>query len=333
VSIHSPDAFAAALLLTLLFVPVARAAARGRIVDSDERDADGRPMTRAGGLAMTAGWALALLWVGGADAWPVVGMAGVAVAVGLHDDLTKSSPRWRLAVLAALALNATSFGFRVDVVALPGGGTLALGALAVPLSMLWILGANVAFDFIDGLDGLAAGLAAIACVGLLLAGAGGVAALAAAAMAGACAAFLAFNRPPASAYMGDNGSNLLGFVVGCVTLAGLRDPVGAFPVTAGLLLIAVPVLDGAFAVARRATAGPDLFASDRQHLHHRLLRGRSPGQALFVLLAAAALCALGAVRGGGGLLLGAVGLVWLLTEVFSPTADASRRSSRRSRRS
>jgi UDP-GlcNAc:undecaprenyl-phosphate/decaprenyl-phosphate GlcNAc-1-phosphate transferase len=278
-------------LVALVALPVARAAAPWLgLVDSQARDRAGQPVPRSGGVAIALGWAAACLLVGGDDLGILAVLGLGAFAIGLHDDLVKSSPRLRLALLALLAVGAAVAGFRVDSVLLPGIGSVPLGVLAIPLSAAWILGATVAFDVIDGLDGLASALVVVAGLGLMLTGGGGVGGAAAGALVGACAALLFFNLPPASIYMGDNGSNLVGFVVGATSLVAL-DSGGSFLLLPGLLLIAVPIVDAAIAVARRATRG-DLFGSDQEHLHHRLLRsGRPPIQALALMLIVATACA------------------------------------------
>lgn len=293
--VHWTAAFALALVAGLAAVPLARLAGRGRIVDSEERDVFGRPMPRSGGIGIAAAWLVGVGICAGRSADLLVVLTLAAFTIGLHDDLTKSPPRARLAALAALALLAASAGFRVDAVSW-GGAPVPLGAAAIPLSALWILGINVAFDFIDGLDGLAAGLAAIACLGLAVVGPPGAATLTAGALAGGCIAFLLFNRPPASVYMGDNGSNLLGFAVGCLVLASCREDGGALRLVPGLLFVAVPLLDTLLAVVRRAVSGPTLFTADREHVHHRLVAtGRPPSHALGLLLGIAVICALAAI--------------------------------------
>lgn len=248
-----------AFLTTAFCVPLVRGLP---VVDPSDVDASGRPMPRAGGLALLLGLAVPLVWWRGAEVTHLAVLAA-AYAIGLHDDLRDSSPKVRLGMLAALATVAAAWmgglprvsvlGFAVDV-----------GPLAVPLAAAWILGCTVAFDFADGLDGLAAGLVLVAGGGLYLAHAGAEGLI----LAGAAGAFLLWNRPRASIYMGDAGSNLLGFAVGLMMVLGLRDG-AAFPLLAGLLLVAVPVADTAISLARRAGAG-DLFAGDTDHLHHRL---------------------------------------------------------------
>jgi UDP-GlcNAc:undecaprenyl-phosphate GlcNAc-1-phosphate transferase len=298
---------------------VARALGRGVLVDRGRKDADGRAMPRSGGMGIALAWAIAILATTGdaAESMRLLTLGGFALVVGLHDDLRNSSPRWRLAVLAALALNATALGFRVDVVTLPGGAVWNLGVFAVPLSAAWILGTTVAFDFADGIDGLAGGLAAIACLGIAALAPPGHAALAAGALGGASLAFFLYNRPPATIHMGNNGSNLLGFTVGVLTLGGLAGGDGGLPVLPGLLLIAVPVTDAALTVLRRGATAESLFSSDQAHIHHRLQDRYGTPRALTLLLMTAAICAITAAVPGKGAL-GLLVIGGLLYEVSSP---------------
>lgn len=321
--LHWTAATVLALLVAAVSIPVARSLGRGALVDRGARDPDGRAMPRTGGLGIAAAWAVAILatTTDSIEAVTILAVAGFALVVGLHDDLTQSSPRWRLAVLGALALNAAALGFRVDTVALPGGSVLDLGPLALPLSALWILGTTVAFNFIDGLDGLAAGLAVIACFGVAVLSSSAGAALAAASLGGACVGFFLANRPPASLFMGDNGSNLLGIAIGCLLLKGLGTRPDGFPVLLALLLISVPVTDAAMTVLRRARGSRGLFAADRAHLHHRLEARHGTSRALTLLLMAATISAIAGSVGKG--LLGLLVIGALLYEVSAPGRPAS----------
>lgn len=284
-----PWAGPAALLLALLLVPLARA--WPPIVDAVERAPSGRPMPRTGGLALLVAWAVPVLWVDGLAAAPLVGLGAAAFALGLHDDLCDSSARARTTLLAVLALAAAGWMGGVEAVALPGLGSVSLGAAGVPLAAAVILATNVGFDFVDGLDGLAGGLGLVAAGGLVAVGGG----TDAAALVGATAGFLVFNRPRASIYMGDSGSNLLGFVVGVGLVQHARLDDGAFGLLPAGLLVLVPALDTSLALLRRTRSGAGLFAGDQEHLHHRLAAKWGPSGALAGLLGGAAAAAVVAV--------------------------------------
>jgi UDP-GlcNAc:undecaprenyl-phosphate GlcNAc-1-phosphate transferase len=274
---------------------------RTDLVDRAAVDGVGRPISRAGGTALLLSWCVALSAAGqlGGELLPLLGTVSLAWLIGLHDDFTDSSPRLRVVLLAALAVGAATAGLRCENVALPGGTVFALGIWSIPLSALWILGTTVAFDFIDGLDGLALSLGALAAACFVLAGATGTFALAALTLAAAQLGLLAWNRPPATFYLGDNGSNLLGFALGGLSIVSLGGGVG-FPLVTALLLLAVPIVDAGSTVLRRGRSGGDLFESDLNHLHHRVL-GRREG----VLPALAQLvgAALAAAAVGLGLML------------------------------
>lgn len=248
---------------------------RTELVDRAAVDSSGRPISRAGGTALLLAWCVALIAAGqlGGELLPLLSTACLAWLIGLHDDFTDSSPRLRVLLLTGLAVGAAAAGLRCETVALPGGAVFSLGFWSIPLSALWILGATVAFDFIDGLDGLALSLGALAAACFVFAGATGPFALAALTLAAAQIGLLAWNRPPAAFYLGDNGSNLLGFALGGLSIVSLGGGSG-FPLVTGLLLFAVPILDAGSTVLRRARSGGDLFASDLNHVHHRLLARR-----------------------------------------------------------
>lgn len=286
------------LLSLFLGLAVPAFGRRTALVDRSEIDAQGRPISRAGGTAMFLAWSVTLSLAGQlqGDLLLMIGCIGGAWLIGLHDDFVDSSPRFRLLGLSALAVIAASQGFAPDRVVFPGGVELGLGGAAVPLAALWILGTTVAFNFIDGLDGLALSLGALASACCVLAGAQGVLALAALSLAAVQVGLLAWNRPPASFYLGDNGSNALGFALGCLSIGSLRAA-EAFPVLTGLLLIGVPVADAATTMLRRARGAGSLFQSDLHHLHHRALRARGGEMGALAQLGLIALA--GAVLGLG----------------------------------
>lgn len=262
------------------------------MVDRVQVDAGGRPISRAGGTALLLSWCVALSVAGEltGELAPLLSCSALAWLIGLHDDFTDSSPRIRVLLLAGLAVLAASLGFSCEVVDLPGLEPLNLGVWSVPFSALWILGATVAFDFIDGLDGLALCLGALAAACFVFAGSEGALALAALTLAAAQVGLLAWNRPPAAFYLGDNGSNLLGFSLGVLSVGSLGGETG-FPVLTALLLIAVPVADAAGTILRRAAGDGSLFDSDMRHMHHRILERRGSPLAALAQLGLSALAA------------------------------------------
>jgi UDP-GlcNAc:undecaprenyl-phosphate GlcNAc-1-phosphate transferase len=255
-------------------------------------DAAGQPISRAGGTALLLSWCVALSVAGEltGELAPLLGCSALAWLIGLHDDFTDSSPRIRVLLLAGLSVAAAWLGLRCEVVHLPGLDPFSLGVWSIPLSALWILGTTVAFDFIDGLDGLALSLGALAAACFIFSGAEGTLALAALTFAAAQVGLLAWNRPPAAFYLGDNGSNLLGFVLGALSVGSLGGEEG-FPVLTAFLLIAVPVTDAAGTILRRAAGSGSLFDSDTRHVHHRILERRGSAFAALAQLGLSALAA------------------------------------------
>src|SRR5437588_228724 len=174
---------------------------------------------------------------------------------------------------------------RLGIVDLPGGRRInQLPAWAgMPLTILWIVAIMNMFNFLDGLDGLAAGVAAISGLtfSVIALSLGKVdAAVLSAIVFGACLGFLRHNFYPARIFMGDSGALLLGFVLATVAVQGLLKTAATVALFFPLLVLAVPIVDTSFVVARRIKHGRPIFEADQAHLHHRFLRrGFTPPQA------------------------------------------------------
>lgn len=262
--------------------------------------ADGE-MPRVGGLAIAVGLVVVAAAFPEARSVPVLIPASAALLLGLHDDLTDSPPAFRLIALVAIASLAWWLGARVESVLLPGvADPIALGAASAPVTVAAIVAIVVGFDFIDGLDGLASSLGLLAALSLALLGAP---TLLAVAVVAALATFtFGANRPPASAWLGDSGSNGLGMLLATLA-ASLPGPLPLVPV---LLIFAIPLLDAALTVVRRARGGAGLLGGELGHLHHRLAAlWDAPALALAELLGVATLCT------ASGLLLASAPERWL----------------------
>jgi len=314
----------AALLVAVCGASLGRWARGGPLADADESP-DQR--VHEGSLPRVGGLAVCLAFF--ACAGPAGGLAPAhipalgALALGLHDDLRRTDARARLTMLLGLAVAAWALGARVETLVVPGMGEVALGLLGPGVTVLWIVGVVVAFDFLDGLDGLAGGVAAIAAAALVATAAvldEPPRAAAAAVLLGALLGFLLHNRHPARIQLGDAGSNLVGFLVAVIALGGVKTGTGSHALVAAGLALGVPILDAATTVIRRLKSGA-LFTSERGHLHHRLLdRGHGHAGAVRTLWCASlvgAIAGLGTL-GGGGALAGAMllavvaplGLLW-----------------------
>ena len=168
------------------------------------------------------------------------------------------------------------FGVWVDRFTFPFLGIHELPEwVGMPLTVLWIVAIMNMVNFLDGLDGLAAGVCAISgatfCVIALSLGKPDPAILSAI-IAGACIGFLRHNFYPARIFMGDSGALMLGFILAAVSVQGLLKTAATVALFFPLLVLAVPILDTSFVVARRLKNREQVYAPDQAHLHHRFLR-------------------------------------------------------------
>ena len=176
---------------------------------------------------------------------------------------------------------------------------IPLGDFNIPFTMFFCLGAINAFNLIDGADGLASSIGAVVLLtlGAITTSQGDyAAALVCFALAGALVGFLTYNRPPASIYLGDTGSMLIGLVVAAVAVESSIKQQAAFALVVPIAICAIPILDAAAAMVRRITTGQSVFTADRGHLHHALLlRGWSVGQTVALITGLAVLTCFGAL--------------------------------------
>ena len=243
---------------------------------------------------------------------------GAVALIGLIDDLVGVSP-WAKVLVQTLAAGYLYFhGYQIRAVSNPFGDLLLLGHLALPLTVLWFVGMSNAFNLIDGLDGLAAGVAFFATISLFAAAALNdhwAIAFMAAALGGALLGFLRYNFNPASVFLGDCGSLFVGFALAAFAIMGSMKTSAAIAVAAPLLALSLPIFDVMVSLLRRLIRGTGLFAADRDHVHHRLLRlGLSPRRAVvFLYGVAAVLASLSlATLAGPQRVLWAVGIVFVL---------------------
>jgi UDP-GlcNAc:undecaprenyl-phosphate GlcNAc-1-phosphate transferase len=167
------------------------------------------------------------------------------------------------------------FGVWIDHFTFPFLGVVDLPAwIGVPLSMVFIVAVMNMVNFLDGLDGLAAGVCGIAGVtyAILALSLGKTdPAILSAIVAGACLGFLRHNFFPARIFMGDSGALCLGFILAAVSIQGLLKTASTVVLLLPLLVLAVPIIDTSFVVARRLKHNRPIYSADRSHLHHRFL--------------------------------------------------------------
>jgi UDP-GlcNAc:undecaprenyl-phosphate/decaprenyl-phosphate GlcNAc-1-phosphate transferase len=236
------------------------------------------PLARhAGGIYERSG---ELLWI--------LALASAIMAMGFLDDLMNLDWRPRLGIQLACAIVLAALGVRVTLF-----GPFTHFLLGGTVTVLWIVGLTNAFNMLDNMDGLAASVGLIAAAlfcGAQLAAGSLFAPAVLLVVVGALAGFLVHNHAPARIFMGDAGSNFLGFLLGALTVVGTftRDDQGGgfsrYGVLAPLLVMAVPLYDMISVILIRLREGRSPFVGDRRHFSHRLVsRGLTPAQAVWTI--------------------------------------------------
>lgn len=197
--------------------------------------------------------------------------------LGLFDDLRGLNPWFKLGAQLFAALLCFWLGLRIELVTNPlSGEVVALGWLALPVTVLWLVGVTNAFNMVDGMDGLAGGLACLISisVGLMALLNGRVlVAIFTVTIVGATLGFLRFNFYPARIFMGDGGSYFLGFMLAALAVRTGEKSSFIVSIAIPLLVLGVPILETGVTILRRLLAGKPLFQADGGHIHHMLLRG------------------------------------------------------------
>jgi len=285
-----------AFIISLVLTPIFRDVFRSYgVVDQPDaaRKVHRYPIPRVGGLAIAISYLVAYVLVrpeGGSPlaqqlslVWRLLPGAALAFAVGLLDDLFNLRAWIKLAGQIAAAGLACVGGVRV----LSIGGTPTNAWWSIPLTILWLLACMNAFNLVDGLDGLAAGVGLFATLTVFAAAMmqhNMVLAVATFPLAGALLAFLCYNFNPATIFLGDSGSLLIGFLLGCYAAIWSNKSATLLGMTAPLMALSIPLLDVALAIVRRFLRRQPIFTADRGHIHHRLLdRGFTPRRVVLML--------------------------------------------------
>jgi UDP-GlcNAc:undecaprenyl-phosphate GlcNAc-1-phosphate transferase len=270
-------AFIAAAAIAWLLVPYAeRLAFRVGAIDyPKERSLHDKPMPRLSGLAIlvaveAAGW----IWLPGDGQSRSILIGAVAIAaVGVLDDIYELPALLKLLGQIGASLIPVLAGVRVENLTLPFLGGFELHGWGYPLTVIGIVAVVNVINFLDGVDGLAAGVCAIAAVTLATIAlslernsAGVLAAL----TAGAALGFLRHGFPPASSFMGDTGSNLLGFLLATASVQGALKTNAVIALAFPLIVLTVPILDTGFVVAKRLKYRQPIYQADAWHFHHRM---------------------------------------------------------------
>lgn len=249
-----------------------------------------KPLPFTGGLAVSSGFFLVLLLLGGPSFPHVVAIftGGLLVlALGYLDDRYDLSPWVKLAGQAGIALLVAGMGLRIHYLTNPFGNMITLGWAGYPLTILWLVATVNMINLIDGLDGLAAGICLLAAASLLAIGLSmnqTAAAFLCALLIGAMAGFLPYNFPPARVFLGNSGAYFLGYLLGIISITGALKLPTILALAVPVFALGVPFLDTLWAIWRRWRRGEPVTLGDRGHLHHLLvLSGIGEREAVLIL--------------------------------------------------
>jgi len=284
-------AFILAMVVTMTTLPLlARVAGSLGVLDRPGgRKVHAAPTPRVGGLAMALGVVVAVLaplQVRGPDGWFLLAV-GILVAFGAWDDRVDLDYRIKLlGQLIAVAIVVLWGDARIRTITLADSIVLPPW-LSLPLTVVFLVGITNAINLADGLDGLAGGtsflsLCALALLSSITGSADNAPLLLA--FAGAVLGFLRFNTYPASVFMGDAGSQLLGFSLGVLAIRATQNDTTQMSAAIPVLVLALPIVDTLSVIVHRIAEGRSPFSADNNHIHHKLLAlGFAPHEAVMVI--------------------------------------------------
>ena len=278
-------------------------------VPKDERRMHKRAMPKFGGPAVILGFLVSVIYLlivmsledtiilNGPENY---GMKLIGLFLGIViisitciiDDIKTIKPIVKLSGQLLAAIVAVAFGIRIESINVSIIQAPELGEiLSTIVTILWIVGVTNAINLIDGLDGLASGISVISAISLLiiflLNGSAVVPIILITALAGALVGFLPFNFAPAKTFIGDTGSNFLGYTISIIAILGMAKTYTLAVIILPLIVLGLPIFDTLWAIIRRLIKGKSIkaiFKADKGHLHHRIVaRGFSQKQAVLIL--------------------------------------------------
>ena len=304
-------AFVLAFITTFVITPYTIKLARklGAVdTPKDARRVNKVTMPRLGGLAIIAGFVVSIIYLliilsieNAINIFEdnihmkLLGffIGGLIISITCFIDDIKNLPAIvKLIVQIISAIVVVAFGLRIQNINIPFLYKIGLpNAFSIILTIGWIVGITNAINLIDGLDGLSSGIALISCVSMLiifaLNGSPIIAILLITALVGALSGFLPFNFNPAKTFMGDTGSNFLGYCLAVISIFGVAKTYTLVVIVAPLIVLALPVVDTIVAIIRRIIKGKSIKAimkADKGHLHHTLLKhGFSQKEAVLIM--------------------------------------------------
>lgn len=277
-------------------------------IPKDARRVHSKTMPRMGGLAFILGFFVSIIYMlltgGIADTTNLFGFfIGLAIiaSVGFLDDVYQLKAWQKLIAQMIAAIVVIASGLRICYINIPFLTLYGLNdILSIIITFGWIIGVTNALNLIDGLDGLATGVSAISTLSLsvifILNGSGELPLLLTIALLGGLIGFLPYNFNPAKTFMGDVGSNSLGFILATVSMIGMAKTYTFMAIILPVVILGLPIFDTLFAIFRRILHHKSIMEADRGHLHHRLIdAGLTQKQAVLVLYAVTAILGILAV--------------------------------------
>ena len=305
-------AFLLAFIVSFMVTPYSIKVAQkiGAIdVPKDKRRMRTKAMPKLGGVAVIIGFLVSIVYL--ISIMSIEGsiylfdenlylkkLIGIGIGIiiititGILDDTISLTPLQKLVGQFLGAIVVVLFGVKINNINISYFVSLGLSnKISIVATIIWIVGITNAINLIDGLDGLSSGIALISCISLLIIFALNdspmIAILMITSLIGALVGFLPFNFAPAKTFIGDTGSNFLGFILSIVSILGTAKTYTAVVIALPILALGLPIFDVICAIVRRFIKGKSIkaiFKADRGHLHHRLVdNGFSQKQTVLIL--------------------------------------------------
>ena len=300
-------AFITAFVITPYTIRLAKKV--GAVDIPNDRRINKKAMPRLGGLAVIAGFVMSAIYLvitmkvenkidfisDGLDK-KILGVflgGTILTIICFIDDVKGIKPLVKLAGQLLSAIVVASCGVLIDNFVIPfkENSIIINEVFSYILTIGWIVGITNAINLIDGLDGLSSGITLIACISLLiifsLNGSPLIAIILITALAGGIVGFLPYNFNPAKTFIGDVGSNFMGFAIAVISILGVAKTYTAIVIIAPIIVLALPIFDTIWAIIRRIVKSKSIkgvFKADKGHLHHKLMaRGYTQKQAVLIL--------------------------------------------------
>ncbi len=300
-------AFITAFVITPYTIRLAKKV--GAVDMPEDRRVNKKPMPRLGGLAVIAGFMVSAIYLVISMSLEkkidftednltlkIIGFLVGGIVLGITcfiDDVKGIKPLVKLAGQTLAAILVASSGILIDNFTIPfkENSVMLNEIFSYILTIGWIVGITNAINLIDGLDGLSSGITLISCLSLLIIFALNesplIAVVLITALAGSIVGFLPYNFNPAKTFIGDVGSNFMGFALAVISILGVAKTYTAIVIVAPIMVLALPIFDTLWAIVRRIVKTKSIkgvFKADKGHLHHRLMaRGYTQRQAVLIL--------------------------------------------------